>query len=191
MISFANIVGGRAVFLLGSSPAADIARRPDGAVLIACNGSLTPFPGLVPDILVINSYTVLRKDEVGRASMDALRGRHARHLVLITSGMAFDAMRAELSASGLTWDSDEELDKTTRRAIVEATIGHAVASAHGNDVASTGVSALAWARRCGAKSLSQSGISRGRGHSYMPGETPRNHLNADIEVMAALGLDFD
>lgn len=66
-----------------------------------------------------------------------------------------------------------------------------MASGHGNDVASTGVTALAWAAQYGAASLAQSGISRGGGHSYLPGETPRNHLNADIEVMAALGLDFD
>lgn len=95
--TFADIVHGCATFVLGSAPTAGIPSSQCSLKLgrlVACNGGIAPFPGLVPDILVINSYTVLRKDKVGPASMDASRGGRARHLVLITSSMTFDAMRA-------------------------------------------------------------------------------------------------
>ncbi|MEI9902927.1 MAG: hypothetical protein WDN06_02305 [Asticcacaulis sp.] len=188
MIPFQTLVSGRDVFVLGSAPSASLDACPSGALVIACNGGQIPFAGLVPDILLVNNYTTRGANRVARLTLRGLAGRQARHVAAITGLQPFEAALESLAAAGLTWDSAEELTIGARNAIVETALGRPLKGAIGDNTASTGVTALAWAHQSGAASLGLSGISLHGNHSYIATPTVRKHVDIDEEILARLGI---
>ncbi len=188
MTPFQTLVSGKDVFVLGSAPSASLDARPPGARVIASNGSLIPFPNLVPDILVVNNFTARGGSQVARLSLRGLAGRSARHLVAVTGLQPFDTVLASLASAGLAWDSAEELTIEARNSIVEIALGRPLQGAIGDNTASTGVTALAWAHQSGAASLTLSGISLKGNHSYIDRPTVRKHADIDAEILARLGI---
>ena len=182
-----KIVSGRHVFVLGSSPSASALCSGDRLV-ICVNGSLLIDPNLRPDILFINGITARNhsSDTVANHTMRGYNGRHARHIVCISRVLEFDQILTALRGAGLSWETEEEITEVGRREITERWLGRSVASAGGDDVCSTGVCAILTAIEAGAASIAVSGFSLCGGHSYIEGQTKRDHLSVDREILTRI-----
>jgi hypothetical protein len=187
-MNFADLVNHRRVFVVGSASAANIGAYMPSDHLVAVNASFSPFPTIVPDTLIINAYSLQDRNEVQRTSKSLLRDRAVKHLVALTTACSLDEMLSKLAEAGLKWQSVEELTREQRRYITEQALGRPTASDRGNDIASTGVTVIAWAVLAGASSIRFSGFSLAGGHSYIPGETPRSHVDVDREVFLNFGV---
>lgn len=189
MPSFRDIVNSRRVFVLGSAPTASLNELEQDEILICINGSQNIDRSRVPDILIVNGFTVKQVSEINRVTMNLFRGLRAKHLVCVINAFDMPTMRASLRDAGLEWESDEEISKVERARIIERAISRRLTGTSGSrNVASTGMTAALWAKECGAASVRISGITLQGGHSYVSGDTFRGHIEMDRECFAACGL---
>src|SRR5690606_35164791 len=136
------------IFVLGSAPGAEIPRSREDYFLIAANGSIAPFYGLVPDVLVLNGFTLAAKSGIGVESMERLRGRRVKQLIVIDN--AKDS-RLLAQRSGIECESILFWSKERRREICSKQSGISYPGLTGNQIPSTGVTALCFALGLGGE----------------------------------------
>ncbi|WP_322028268.1 hypothetical protein [Burkholderia sp. BCC1981] len=177
---------GKSVFVLGSAPGVSLSVRHEDDIVIAINGSLIPFPSIVPDILFINAYTTIARTEVARKTMARLGGLKVRHVVGIETGQGLSDMLDALAAAGMQWESASAMTREERRDVTGRAIGRVPDGDRGDAVLSTGVTALAWAVEQRATTIRWDGFSLQGGHSYLPDATNRDHVRVDSEALVRL-----
>lgn len=182
METLVSLVQGRRVCVVGSAPSASLDAMQDCELIVTVNGSLAAFPDLVPDIHFINGFTTLARKPLAVRNMELLAGRRARHLFCITRAMSFEAMCTALQGIGFVWEDAHEITPTERRASNELELGYTLAGETGENVASTGVSALCLIRQAGAAHIRATGFSLEPGYSYLSEAYARGHLAVDSAI---------
>lgn len=184
MSALVPAIHGQSVFAIGSAPGASLAGQEAGDRVVTVNGSLAPFVGLVPDFHFINGFTTCARHPLAARSMELLDGRRCRHLVCITRAVSFEAMLEALRAAGFAWEYAHEVTPAERRESNEIELGRPLAGEGGENVASTGVSALCLLRQAGAARIRATGFSLEGGCSYTREVYKRAHIPVDAAIFA-------
>ncbi|KGH24264.1 hypothetical protein [Comamonas testosteroni] len=181
----------KAVFVLGSAPNAAIPSDIDRYFVIAANGAIAAFPDLVPDVLILNGWALVDASGVGPETRAQLRGRSVKRLVIIDNLKPSDKSTASrVLELGIQYEHIEFWSKVARAEICSNASGIQYAGLTGNDIPSTGVTAICYAISL-SRDVTVSGISlESEGHSYSSGNYKRGHMEVDSETLKAIAGKF-
>ena len=182
-----GLLKGADVHILGSAPGAKLAPSGPTGILVAVNGSFLPWPGLIPDIVLLNGDPVVSKGPGPKMTRARLRGQSVGHVLAIADADRIDAF----PTLEMDWRSIEAISRDERQAECERATGLRFEANYGKRIPSSGVTALCIAANAGARSISFSGISMAGGYSYDAGAFGRNHVEVDTLALQALGFDMD
>lgn len=179
----ARIGGKKKILVLGSAPGAFLPHDIENYFVIAANASIGAFPELVPDTLVLNGCTLQGEKGIAPKSQEVLAGRRVRHLIVIDNVPGIDSL---IKKSGIIYQSLEIWSPYKRADVCSYRSGISYAGTRGNDITSTGVTALCYALGFPAD-VFVSGINTGAdGHSYSDQVFTRGHVDVDRKTLAAL-----
>lgn len=171
------------ILVLGSAPCARIPADIENYFVIAANAAIAPFPDLVPDILILNGATLVGQSGIAPESREQLRGRSVRQLIVIDNHK--DAKIAAFE-SGVAYQAIDFWTKEKRRDVCSMQSKTTYPGLAGNDIPSTGVTAICYALCFGAD-VFVSGINiHTNGHSYGNEEFARGHNQWDTETLRAI-----
>lgn len=171
------------ILVLGSAPGALIPADIENYFVIAANAAVAPFPDLVPDILILNGATLVGQRGIAPESRDQLRGRSVRNLIVIDNHN--DAKQAAIN-SGINYGTLDFWTKEKRRDVCVRQSKITYPGLAGNDIPSTGVTAICYALGFG-KDVLVSGINvHTDGHSYGTEIFQRGHIEWDTATLRAV-----
>lgn len=191
LASAPEIAAQKAIFVLGSAPNAVIPSEIGRYFVIAANGAIAAFPDLVPDVLMLNGYALVENHGVGPETRSRLRGRRVKKLIVIDNLKKSDKSTASrVLELGIQYEDIEFWSKVGRAETCTNASGIQYAGLTGNDIPSTGVTAI-----CYALSLSNdvtiSGINvESDGHSYSGETHKRGHIEVDSKTLEAMAGKF-
>lgn len=172
------------IIVLGSAPGASIPKDHSNYFIVAANGAISPFPLLVPDVLILNGWTLSATRGIGIKSRDNLRGRKVRKLIVIDNTPDARKLATE---SGIDYESIEFWSKEERKnvCVKQSKIDYPGGNS-GNGIPSTGVTAICYALNFNS-AVYISGIdTKIDGHSYSEDNFKRGHILEDERTMNAL-----
>lgn len=179
------------VFVLGSAPNAVIPSDIDTYFVIAANGAIAAFPSLVPDVLILNGYTLVDASGVGPETRARLQGRRVKKLIVIDNLQKSDKSTASrVLELGIQYERIEFWSKVQRAETCINASDIQYAGLSGNDIPSTGVTAICYAISL-SKDVTISGIGiESDGHSYSSGNYKRGHIEVDSQTLKAIAGKF-
>lgn len=176
------------ILVLGSAPGALIPADIENYFVIAANASIAPFPDLVPDVLILNGATLVGQRGIAPVSREQLRGRSVRHLIVIDNHK--DAKIAAIE-SGIDYRTIDFWTKEKRRDVCALQSKITYPGLAGNEIPSTGVTAICYALALGGDVL-VSGINvHSDGHSYGNETFARGHIEWDTRTLQAIAGRFE
>lgn len=186
----APAVEGRDCLVFGSAPDPVVPQMASNGAIICINGSGSPVRRLGlrdPDLTIMSSNVTILKKDVRVETIRHLDGLHSTHLLLFrgseeTQRRALDA----LQDAGYRCDDAATLADRQYVAIASGLVPVSNILSRGDERISTGVFAVAVATWLRARSIVLAGFSLAGGHSYIAGDTPRNHVSADAAFFASI-----
>jgi hypothetical protein len=178
------------ILVIGSSPNVVVPPDVNSYYIVAANASIAAFVSLVPDVLMMNCSMLVDEKEIGPASREGLKGRHTRKrklLIIHNAPFSFDEAVRRAAQTGLTWNSLERMGRVERKRICEAAAGIDYFGDSGDDVPSTGVTAICYSL-LQTTNVTVSGISPAEnGHSYCRSAAfNRQQVDVDSRTLTAL-----
>lgn len=171
------------ILVLGSAPDARVPADIENYFVIAANAAIAPFPDLVPDVLILNGATLVGQRGIAPVSREQLRGRSVRRLIVIDNHK--DAKIAAIE-SGIDYRTIDFWTKERRRDVCGLQSKITYPGLSGNDIPSTGVTAICYAL-CFGVDVFVSGINVfSDGHSYGTESFKRGHIEWDTATLRAV-----
>ncbi|WVH13939.1 hypothetical protein CASP1_00016 [Alcaligenes phage CASP1] len=171
------------ILVLGSAPGASLPHDIENYFVIAANASIGAFPDLIPDVLVLNGYTLHSVKGIAPESKRKLEGRTVKHLIVIDNVPDIEAL---IKKSGIMYQSLEIWSRQKRADVCSYQSGIEYSGLGGNDIPSTGVTAICYALGFSAD-VFVSGISiQSDGHSYSKEKFKRGHVDVDGRTLSAI-----
>jgi hypothetical protein len=180
----AELFGSRRCLVVGSAPnpvSPDLSQI-DATVCINGSGWAARTMGVAcPDLTVISSRVTRPDQHVRSATMNVLNGLETQHLMLIDVNEETETARKALDAAGIRYRNFLSVEPLERAAIVGEVCGTELGWGVSKDRISNGIFAITLPIWAGAKEVVIAGFSVEGGHSYVAGNTKRQHLAADTE----------
>jgi hypothetical protein len=182
------LLGGRRCIVLGSAPDVSLPEHgPDDAIICA-NGSVFVAKryNLSKPLLTVMSSSVGRANNLVRQqTLQNLAGCSTNELLLVESkGISFGATKAALEQIGFSYQDSHDITRMDRAIITEQILSSDIGGARGQSRISTGCFAAVLAAWAEAREIVLVGFSLTGGHSYIRGDTPRNHVGGDMVFFA-------
>ncbi len=171
------------ILVLGSAPGAIIPHEINSYFVIAVNASIGAFPEIVPDVLLLNGWTLRGTRGIAPESQQKLKGRAVKHLIVIDTVPDISDL---IKGSGIIYQSLEIWSRQKRADVSSYQTGFSYAGATGHDIPSTGLTALCYALRLSTEVYISGINTRSDGHSYSDKNFTRGHVETDRKILAAL-----
>jgi hypothetical protein len=182
MQMLSDIVGGRAVVLVGSAPGASLPDERGDSILACVNGSaLALRPGICPDITFVNTSLASTRIDAARATVPLLDHIRTKLLVVVESACSLD--QAMPVFDPIQRQEVRHISRDERTRFLVHFLGAPLTGSVGKHVPSTGMFAALLLLASGARAVELRGFSLGDGHSYLSAIYRRAHKNKDREVI--------
>lgn len=176
--------GGGRCLIVGSAPGISLPdmSRIDAVICMNGSGITARHLGIPdPDLTVMTGVLTVPKGKQMRIeTIEMLGGLKTGHLLLHRArGGSLDRALDIVRSAGYTYDNCTMLSDSEYAAIATAVVPPMHVLTKGMGRISTGIFATTVALWAGARDIVLAGFSLSGGHSYLHGDTPRNHKSAD------------
>lgn len=175
------------ILVLGSAPGAVLPHNVENYFVITANASIGAFPEIIPDVLLLNGWTLHGTQGIAPESRQKLEGRAVKHLIVIENAPDISTL---IKGSGIIYQSLEIWSRQKRADVCSYQSGFGYAGLAGNDIPSTGVTALCYALGFSAEVFVSGINTRSDGHSYSEEIFTRGHVEVDRKTLAALAGSY-